>query len=120
MVREGFVRTQGIVFLPPTIKPALLGARISSRGRSGFVFEDTVHLFMGAIVLGFGAPGKLNAYSQTNPPHAEAAQIERAYSGKGSAVVDPDDTRQSAGFEDRSHDPAHTSIALLGHDAYAK
>jgi len=117
---QGFVRAQAIVFSAPAIQAALLGARIGRGRRGRFGFEHTVHLFVGAIVLGLGPPRKLDANSQTHPPQAQASQMEGSGTGKGSAVVDPDDAWQAAGFEYCCHDPAHTGLALFGHDAGAK
>jgi hypothetical protein len=84
---EGFVGTLGIVVLAPTLVAPLLRAWGTGRRVQGFGFVDAMELFMGAIVLGLGAPGEVHPNAQAHPPQAQSRTAIGSGGSEGLTVV---------------------------------
>jgi hypothetical protein len=88
---QRFVRPVIVIVMDPAGGTPLLSARVGSR-RTGYLgLVNTMHLFMGSVVLRLTAPSKLHLNSQTQPPGRQPRQIQRALTGEGRAMIDADD-----------------------------
>ena len=71
---ERLMGAQGIVLLSPAVEAALLGAAVGCRRVGGVGFENAMHLFVAAIVLGFGGTNKFDADAQASPPNTQSGK----------------------------------------------
>jgi hypothetical protein len=111
---ETFVRAQDIVFLLPDGKTALLSAEVGGGRVGGVGFENPMHLFMGAIVLGMARAGKLDPDAEAQPPDAQGGEIPGTQAGKRDAVVDPNDARETPFLKEALKDRPDLRIAEGG------
>ena len=88
LLSQCLVRSMMVVASQPESGSMLLATRsVCGRG-SGFSLHDSMKLFVRTVVLGMGRSGEFHAYSQSDPPRAQARQARRPGGSEGATVVD--------------------------------
>lgn len=111
---QGLVGPKLVILFLPAGEAAALGAQGGSRWRRRIGLEDAMHLFMGGVVLRFAAAGELDPQAQTQPPDAQAREVQGTFAGKGCAVIHANGAGQAKAAKEPRHGGAHEGVGELG------